>query len=200
MDLYAAIEAKYGFAIPEDYRRMERDGFFDLKNDATYLQIHEMEWMRPDEILAHKPADFHKPGFIPFAFTGGGDEWCWCPAMDPKAVVSCPRDDSFGTFDAPDFLGSIYRRCLDAALELTDCDTEDECRGYYTTCITKLARYFPPARIESLQSIAKAPILQLYQGKLPYRALLTRQDHDKLVAQDLAFPRLNEEFVWMTLE
>ena len=195
MDLYAAIEAKYGFAIPEDYRRMERDGFFDLHNDATYLYMHEMEWMRPDEILAHTPASFHKPGFIPFAFTGASDEWCWCPAMDPKAVVSCPHDDMFGTFDAPDFLGSLYRRCLDAALEIYP--DEAEVRGQYATWISSLANYFPPAWIETLQSIAEAPVIHLYNGKLPYEALLTHHDYDKLVARDLAFPRLNEQFAWM---
>ena len=30
-DVYVAIEVKYGFAIPAEYRRMEAEGFFDVK-------------------------------------------------------------------------------------------------------------------------------------------------------------------------
>jgi hypothetical protein len=32
MNLYEAIEAKYGFPIPEVYRRIEADGSFDLSH------------------------------------------------------------------------------------------------------------------------------------------------------------------------
>ena len=158
MNLYAAIEAKYGFAIPEDYRRMERDGFFDLKNDATYLLIHEMEWLRPDEILAHKPADYHKPGFIPFAFTGGGDEWCWCPAMDPKAVVSCPRRQ-LRHVRRPRLRLDLcaVRRCPSSN------DSTPRPSFAATTPPARFTRYFP-AWIESLCRLRRLPSSSLTKG------------------------------------
>lgn len=195
MNPYTAIEAKYGFAIPDDYRRMEHDGFFDLKNDATYLWIHEAEWMRPDEILAFEPFPDQKPGFIPFAFTGAGDYWCWWPKEDPKAVVSLIHDEGLGHFDAPDFLGSIYRRCLQAGLEIYP--DEAEVRQHYATWATRLAGYFPALWIETLRAIGAAPVIQQYMGKLPYQSLLIRQQYKDLVNRDLAFARLDEEFEWI---
>ncbi len=76
---YVAIEAKYGFAIAAESRRMEAEGFFDVKrskktNNLTdgpnYLCVPEMEWLRPketyDERIAHD-----------LAFPRLGEEFEW---------------------------------------------------------------------------------------------------------------------------
>ena len=96
VDTYTSIKAKYGFEIPAVYRTMEQDGFFELKpagedfdpRNDSYLWVPEAESMRPPEILAYETPSYQLPGFVPFAFTGGGEPWCWWPEQDPEAVVS----------------------------------------------------------------------------------------------------------------
>jgi len=78
--IYESIESKYGFALPSAYREMNELGWFDTCDKSRYLWISEAEWMRPDEIFSYEPLEYHKPGFVPFAFTGAGDHWCWWPA------------------------------------------------------------------------------------------------------------------------
>jgi hypothetical protein len=118
MDIYDAIEAKYGFPIPAVYRRIEAEGsfefrhpgqFFDPANEPTYLWIPEAERLKPEEILAYQPYPEALPGFVPYAQTGARDHWCWWPDEDAEVVVECPHDSSFGRFDAPNFIASLYR-------------------------------------------------------------------------------------------
>jgi hypothetical protein len=204
MDIYAAIEAKYGFAIPALYRRMEKDGFFafepgrvgvDPWNDS-YLWVPEMEWMPLQEILDFEPPSYQRPGFLPFAFTGGGEYWCWWPAEDPEAVVHLPIGDA-GVFDAPNILGSIYRRFLDYAIEVSE-PNDEEARRYFTLWASRLGEYFPPLWIATLHQLSRAEPVMRPLGRTTIRGLINPARRDELIARDLAFPRLGEDFEWTT--
>jgi hypothetical protein len=206
MDVYAAIEAKHGFAIPAEYRRIVAAGYFDLRhpgkyydpaNEPTYLWVPEAEWLLPQKILAHKPESFEKPGFVPFAFTGAGDHWCWWPSQDTGAVVLCPHDEATGVFDAPSFLASIYRRFLDYALADIGEDEEAEARRHFAHWASQLEGHFPQQWITTLTSLVTAPANRWQQGRRAGRGFLTPQTYDELIARDIAFPRLGEEFEWM---
>jgi hypothetical protein len=56
MDVYKAIEARHGFAIPDVYRRLKAEGAFELRNlglsdpenEPTFVWIPEAEWMEPE--------------------------------------------------------------------------------------------------------------------------------------------------------
>lgn len=193
--MYKAIQAKYGFAIPEEYRRMERLGWFDPKNRETYLWIFEAEWLRPEEILEYEPLEFHKPGFVPFAFTGGGDNWCWWPSEG--VVVLCPHDCLEGEIDAPDFLSSIYRRTLEYAAGGLDKDDEAGSRRQLIDWADALSPFFPAEWISTLRDAAKAPLEKWVRGYDYGFGFLSLDASEEILRRDLAFPRLGEKFEWM---
>jgi hypothetical protein len=204
--IYAQIEAKYGFAIPEAYRRMERDGCFDLKhpgvyyepaNEPSYIWIPEAEWMSPADILKHEPAEYEHKGYVPFAFTGAHDHWCWWPEQDREAVVYCPHDSSVGRFDSPHFLASLYRRCLEYARYGILAGDEEEARRHFAHWVERLPAYFPAPWIDVLRTIRDAPFVERMIGRLSCPALLTSEDFESILARDLSFPRSGEEFEWM---
>jgi hypothetical protein len=204
MDVYSEIKAKYGFEIPAAYRRMEQDGFFRLPPQGTecdpfnelYLWVPEAEWMRPQEILDYEPPSYQQSGFVPFAFTGGGEPWCWWPAQDPQAVVFLPIGDA-GVFDAPHLVGSIYRRFLCYALNVNEQDA-DEARRYFGLWARRLASHFPARWIETLNDLAQADIVAWQFKRARGQGFLNPPRLEELVARDLAFPRLGATFEWTT--
>ncbi len=198
MDVYTSIRAKYGFEIPAIYRRMESDGFFEFAPgpvdplNERYLWVPEAEWLGPHKILEHTFPEWYRPEFVPFAFTGGGQPWCWWPCQDPDAVVYVPGDDA-GVFDAPDLIGCIYRRFLNYATDLDEADI-DEARQWFALWARQLQAYFPPAWIDTLQKIAQADAVTWRIHRLVRWGLLEAGERDRLIARDLVFSRLNEEF------
>ena len=91
----------------------------------------DMEWMPLEEIIDYHFEDYQSPGFVPFAFTAGGDLWCWRAVPDAvvePCVVECPHDCEEGSVYAPDFQTAIYRHLLEAAAGLhgTEQDLLDE--------------------------------------------------------------------------
>ena len=205
MNVYNAIEAKFGFAIPAVYRRIEAEGsfklrhpgqFFDPANEPTYLWIPEAEWLKPEEILAYKPFPEALPGFIPFAQTGAGDYWCWWPKENPEVVVQCPHDSSFGRFDAPNLMASLYRRCLEFATNEIEPEQEDWTRRNFVHWAERLKHYLPQDWIDELRSLAQAPLVDRTIGKLAIRVLMTPPDCTDRIRRDLDFAELDEKFLW----
>jgi hypothetical protein len=202
VDIYESIKAKHGFEIPAAYRKLEKGGFFENKiagercdsSDEAYLWVPEAEWMRPQEILDYKTPSYQRPGFVPFAFTGAGEPWCWWPAQDPEAVVSL-ADGCAGKFDAPNLLGSIYRRFLDYAV-CVDLDDENRARQFLSLWARQLGGYFARSWIDTLRALAEAEAVTWQLGRSNGRGLLHPTRRNELVAHDLAFPRLNVEFEW----
>ena len=115
-----AIQERFGFQTPPAYQALERRGLFrytkavntaDLtKSGDQYLWLNEMEWYQPDDLRTFEFEDHHKPGFVPFAHTGGGDFWCWYPAMakkDQTPVLLCLHDSEEAELFAPDFASAF---------------------------------------------------------------------------------------------
>ncbi len=204
MDIYALIKAKHGFEIPAAYRRLEQNGMFEIKeagvacdpSSEAYLWVPEAEWMRPQEILDFKTPFYQRPGFIPFAFTGAGEPWCWWPEQDPEAVVGLPGGRA-GVFDAPNLIGSLYRRFLDYAVHVNEED-EDNTRQFFTLWVHQLRDDFPAAWIDTLRRLAQADATSWERGKASGRGLLDPTTRDQIISRDLAFPRLNQKFEWTT--
>jgi hypothetical protein len=205
MNVYDAIEAKYGFPIPAAYRRIEAEGafklrhpgqFFDPANEATYLWIPEAEWLKHEEILAYKPYPEALPGFTPIAQTGAGDRWCWWPMENAEVVVQCPHDSSFGRFDAPNLISLLYRRCLEFAANDIESEQEDWVRRNFVNWAERLKHYLPQEWIDELRSLAQAPLVDWNIGKLAIKVLMTPSDCAGRIRLGLGFGRLDEEFLW----
>jgi hypothetical protein len=195
MGIFDELREKYDFEIPSAYRSMFEAGWFDVRGD--YLWIHEAEWFTPQEILSHEPADYHKPGFVPFAFTGAGDEWCWWRHSGEDLVVLCPHDWPECEYDAPSFLGSIYRRTLEYALNGFVAEEEQQAREQLHEWATRLQPYFPMSWLETLSHLSQAPYVRWRKNRDWGAGFCTFDEHDAIIQRDLSFPRLGQTFAWM---
>jgi hypothetical protein len=198
MNVYDRINQRYGFMPPDEYRSMDQAGFFDFRNKRTYLWIPEAEWLPPKKILTFEFEEFHKPGFVPFAHTAAGDHWCWWPGQHDMAVVQCPHDSIEAWFDAPSFVGSIYRRVLDYCLDILPDDQVEVCTRL-AEWVIRLDVYFPPTWIETLKRLSTAKPKTWRRKEMSGYGLLSITEYESLVKRDLGFPRLNKTFEWMNL-
>ena len=51
--LYDAIEARYGFSLPEEYRQMRRRGWIGGKYEDDFLGPINAEWLPLEEIVEY---------------------------------------------------------------------------------------------------------------------------------------------------
>lgn len=196
---YEAVAARYQFDIPDEYRRMESRGWFNLaESKAHYLWLHEAEWLRLNEIADYQFADYHKPGFVPFAFNGAGDLWCWWPEATQNSitpVVLCPHDCREGQFYAPNFLGFLYRQILDyATVGWIDADEEEAAREWLRRWHDRFLEFFPRAWSETVMTIANKPLIINGHGA----GFIIEGENSDIIERDCAFPKLNQRFEWMT--
>ncbi len=111
-ELYNRIEARYGFSILDEYRQMQSRGWFNVRDDERYVWLHEAECLSLEEIADYEFEPYRKSGFVPFAFNGAGDLWCWWPEAASHSitpVVWCLHDVDMAEVSAPHFIGFIYR-------------------------------------------------------------------------------------------
>jgi hypothetical protein len=127
--LYKSIEKKYTFSFPLEYRTMGEQGWITarLPMDSTsfakagnnYLWLNDMEWYSLNQIAEfrfHRHGEPYLPNLVPFAFTGGGDYWCWQTDHEMR-VLACTRDCYDGIIYAPNFASALFRQALDYASE-----------------------------------------------------------------------------------
>lgn len=208
---YAAIERRYGFSIPMAYRELERRGFLDrLATPAYYaefttpgrgyLWLGDMEWYTPRQIADFEFADYHLPGFVPFAFTGGGDYWCWQPRFtDDRGtrVVLCPHDYELGTVYAPNFGAALYRQVLEYSAQ--GFLSEDEvavARAMLKRWAVDLACVLPAAWCERVEAISRVAAT-VRSGRDRKLVLISEEALNRFESADLAFPEIDSEFHWM---
>jgi len=130
-----ALKSRFGFHTPHDFRLLEERNLFFLSeaarhSDCTapgdhYLWISDMEWYQPEGLLQFELADYHLPAFVPFAFTGGGDYWCWATDHqhgETAPVASCPHDCELAELFAPSFSAALFRQVI----EYCQCGRDDD--------------------------------------------------------------------------
>lgn len=197
MDQYEQIEQKYSLVLPEAYRSMCAAGWCDVKSD-NYFWLPDAEWMSLTEILNHEPEEYHKPEYVPFAVTAGGDYWCWWPSAHPGTIVFCPHDCYDGEYFSPSFTGFIYRKLLEYALSVRS-EEEQEVRQNLRDSAARLSTYLPANWRDTLETLASAPLVRLFapNGREAGLGLLSYEQYQAIVQRDLAFPLLDQEFQWM---
>jgi hypothetical protein len=75
---------------PDSPGPLNRSGIYYAELvDDKYLWIPEMEWRSLADVRAFRAPGHWMPGFYSFAFSGGGDDWCWYPAATAGAGRPC---------------------------------------------------------------------------------------------------------------
>lgn len=208
--IYAEIEQRFGFYLPEDYRKMEQRGWFTSDGPGTwentlrpgddYLWVPEMEWLSLADIQNHQFQHDEQEYFVPFAFNGRGDHWCWWPGQTVNGITPillCPHDSDTATLYAPHLLGAIYRNILEyaanGALEPSDLP---DARKMFARWVTDLGPLFPPAWTQELEALREAPLQSWMVHKLECTGLLLPEEAHALIQDHLAFNGLDEEVYW----
>jgi len=114
-----------------------------------------MEWYSLHDIAEFEFESSHLPGFVPFAFTGGGDYWCWQPEYTDERgtrVVCCYRDYELANVYAPNFATGLYRQALAVCQE-----TELDVPAFLRRWASDLADIFPVRWCQRLRDLAERP-------------------------------------------
>src|SRR6185503_5739311 len=96
---------------------------------------------------------------VPFAFTGGGDYWCWQPAHTVERgtrVLRCHRDSQFATVYAPNFHTALFRQTLDFSRSSAD-DVDIDATAFLQRWAIDLADIFPASWCAHLRRLAVTP-------------------------------------------
>ena len=197
--IYSAIAQRYGFSLPAEYRQLESRGLLSLSGPAhasaftapgTYLWLNDMEWYPLHKIANFEFEPYCLPGFVPFAFTGAGDFWCWQPEFTDSngtRVVCCYRDSYDARIYAPNFSLALYRQILDFCVSQPADDDEIDVRAFLRRWVVDLAPIFPSRWQEQLQELA-------HRLEFPVLSELEQKDIEK---RDLPFDVIDTDVRWM---
>jgi hypothetical protein len=217
-DIYAAIEARHGFAIPPAYRALTAAGRFDPfgRPDAQaldgagrvalltarakagqYLYLPQVEWYGPQELFEFTPGGYWPSGLMPFAGNGAGDQWGWYTpwaAGEAVPVVFCDHERWEGTGVAPDFSAALLRLVLDSFSDFSDAEFPVDALGPLLHTYGDVLRpYLSEADVALLTTLSARPTVQNADGN---RALLTAEEATALGTTHLAFSHLGQTFRW----
>ncbi|GHC10898.1 SMI1/KNR4 family protein [Cerasicoccus arenae] len=152
---YKALESHSGLLWKDEYRGSELN-----ESNIPYFWLNDMEWYQATEIENFEFEEYHKPGFIPFAHTGGGDYWCWSPPHETNSeipVLLCPHDCEEAEFYAPNFSSALFRHALEYSASID----EDELELLKAT-LTKLLSYFSEIWddqwVEKIKEVSSTPL------------------------------------------
>jgi len=194
-ELYKKIADRYGFTVPDDYRYLESRGLFNINTPShasefykpgSYLWLNEMEWLPPVEMVKFEFPSYCLPGFLPFAFTGGGDYWCWqVPDRNEgdSRVVLCHHDSEFATVYAPNFRTALFRQAIDFAREQSD-SSDIDASAFLGRWAVDLEGIFPALWCEHLRHLAAAT----------HRGILA----SNIEQTEISGPQLDTKVRWMS--
>jgi hypothetical protein len=198
MKQYAAIEQRYGFALPEIYRTLELRGHFSHRGpEENYLAFYDCEWLPMAAIAEYRFNDWEiatDGGFVPFAITGRHEPYCWRLdwAVGGEApIVLCERCERAVCL-APDFRGFVYRMALEAFAGRNDFPGDAKVDELHRA-VAILAPLLPEqwsARLLNLRGRSWQK-----DEKLGNLCVIPWQECEDIIAADLAFPHLNEAFI-----
>ncbi|MDE7251741.1 MAG: hypothetical protein K2O32_02185 [Acetatifactor sp.] len=197
---------------PEVYKSMSWLGYLTQPN---YLWIYEMRWRPIDKILQYEYYEdeyfIENKTMIPFAQTGGGDDWLWVPNGENKeyCVGICCKEEREGVYYAKNMEDAILRRILEYVTY-----------NYGGFCMDESQRKTPDqmGEKELMQLLEKykssfhgvlnveylGVISHLRERKLQHvkneieewDALLTEDEYNDLVKKYIDFELLDQKFVW----
>jgi hypothetical protein len=198
MQAYEIIFGRYRFEIPETYRALHALGHFDIPPTKDYLAFYDCEWLPLQEIAEYEFSKWSSAsdgGFVPFAQTGRGEPYCWrldwARGGEPP-IVLCERCES-GVCLAPDFRSFLYRMALEAFAGRNDFLGDAKVEQLYRA-VDIIAPHLPDDWVRRLRDL-RGGRWQRIEKHGGYLVVLPRQECDAIIAAELAFPHLNEEFI-----
>lgn len=198
IDTIASIRNRYGFDFPELYRKLLEMGHFSTTPWENYLNLHECEWLSLEEIATYEFLDFQitsDGGFVPFGITARRDEYCWridWATEGEPPIVFCERGES-GFGYAPHFQSFLYRQALEEFAGYGGPEDEKGLASLHRA-VAILAPYLPGPWSRHLRELAERKFADWKKGNLGEVYLLAKDELEGLIAEQLAFSHLNEQF------
>ncbi|AEV68175.1 SMI1/KNR4 family protein [Acetivibrio clariflavus] len=192
--------------LPQIYIDLNKKGYTDLNNfisfdniNQNYLWFIDLIWLSHDEIL--KKESFHNINMIPFAYTNGGDYWCFDLNHKDCMPIVCCYHDGKAKYYAKTLEAALFRQILLFAVnEFTDSDITDKDSieiGKQIICnwISKLRDYFPKEWISELNNIVNN---KDYEEVSPgHFSIISKNKYDELIKKYIDFELLDKKFVWI---
>jgi hypothetical protein len=205
---FTQIEERYRFVLPESFREFWRRGFCSVlgpgRPGPNYLLLPDMEWMPLAEIITFEFRPYHLPGFVPFAFTGGGDHWCWQPefTVDSKTRVLCCYKDCYDAdIYAPDFISTVYRHIIENAAGLQrDGAAVEAGRRELNAFSSVLTPFISTAWQQTLSDIVQRTVIKSRSTDArptDWYFLLSPRECKDILRRDLSCDWLDSKFRWM---
>jgi hypothetical protein len=195
MDDLTAIEKKFGFKLPADYRKFVERGYIW---GTDYLWVHEAEWIPPQDIPDYEMFGTPKPGLVPFAFGGSGDPFCWqtqrITSANEPAVVLCPHDSFEGEWYAPSFMGWLYRTDLDYSIDPSF--EEDEKRENLKKWADVLWGFGQEESADDLAEISYRPLRTCNVGRNTYEYLLSEDEARERLRSAFGNEYVDAPYIW----
>jgi hypothetical protein len=199
----AAIERHYNLVLPAAYRLWASRGYLTFPS-PHYLWVWEAEWIPLERVPGYQLSPFpHMPGLIPFAFTGGGDHWCWQTqertAADEYCILRCAHDSDMATVEAPSFAGWFYRLCLDYAASIDEKErTIEQARQHLILWAERLAEIGGQSWADDLRRLAARSPLHYNWGprRIAMHGFLTFDECQERVRQAFGQGYVSQEVPW----
>lgn len=217
-----AIESRYGFVLPEIYRRMQHDGVCDygasveewlatcasrtFESPPALLGAIDFEWLALDYIVEWEAPDYFRSdlGLVPFAQSARADLYAWLSRdADPSVVVLVSRDQNKTTFFAPHLEGLLYRETLEALTYPIPLEEEDQFASHEDRTRAREAEvetirpYLRPRWHDDLVSLVAREPRAWTSGDRMRETFVAQLDETELrdrMVRELAFPRLDTTF------
>ena len=205
MDSYPAIQSRWNFAVPEEYRRMQQSGFFDHTH-PHYIELSDVEWFALDHIAGYKPMDFQIAGLVPFAMEASASTWTWMrnkPIHGQTRIAHCPHDEGIAEVFAPDFNSCVYRLILQDLRSTwlignhNDIATPDDATRAFRRYARDLEPYFNPKWTARLDELLKRPFREMPDTCI---GLMGGPELQSILAEDLDFEELDLQFYHYELD
>ncbi len=193
-----AIQQRYGFSLPELYLNLLSRGHFSVVPWDNYLSLSDCEWLSLPAIAEYKFLSFQIQslgGFVPFAVTPRGDEYCWkldwITSSEP-AVVFCERGETGFGF-AASFQGFLYRQTLEIFAGVGSPENEKGLRELRRSADI-LTPFLPSEWSGYVKELSAKPLSEWQTGKFGEKFLIAKAELQCILESQLAFEHLNERF------
>ncbi len=184
------------FSLPHSFFRLHEDGCCDPHNEM-HIQFTDMLWLTPEQMENWTFDKRSIDGFIPFAQTLNHDCWCFAPHIDsnaPAPVAFCPEEDEVAVLYAPDFASFLYRMMLDemASTYLVARESFAEASYLIRNYALQVCTYLPTAWAERLTDLAERQLCET--DDVNFYGMLSQDELEQIIAEDISYDRLDEEF------